>query len=264
MEKLKSITKSTYLNEGLRVLEKIKDKELKDYQKLIKKVDLNQNSKHSRSTCWGQIKKRYLDFNENKEINYSPMIKLFNNNILLKKELMYLNYIYTEPTFKKIILDLIYPKLIQNNGETSLSREEIINFLDQILDYSRATINKTASSSAKALIDFSMAEADGSEIRIKFYQPELKTVVYALYNEYSRENSKYNNFNILNPSLEHLTEKAEFSKFLLINPNFIDSFLQSAWKSDYLSYEPRGGLNQYVLKHKNIGKLADYIVNEEE
>ena len=264
MEKLNSITKSTYLNEGLRVLERIKDEELKDYQELMKNIDLNQNSKHSRSTCWSQIKKRYLDFNEDKEINYSPMIKLFNNNILLKKELMYLNYIYTEPTFRKIKLDLIYPKLIQNNGETSLIREEIINFLDQILDYSRATINKTARSAAKALIDFSLAKADGQKLRIRFYQPELKTIVYAFYNEYSRENSKYNNFNILNPSLDHIKEKAEFPKFLMINPNFIDSFLQSAWKSQYLSYEPRGGLNQYVLKHKNITGLADYIANKEE
>ena len=102
------------------------------------------------------------------------MIKLFNNNILLKKELMYLNYIYTEPTFRKIILDLIYPKLIQNNGETSLSREEIVSFLDPVLDYSRATINKTARSSAKALIDFSLAEQDRKDLKIRFYQPELK------------------------------------------------------------------------------------------
>src|SRR6056297_543738 len=99
------------------------------------------------------MKKRYLDFNDNK-LSYSAMLKLFNTNIILKKELMYLNYIYTEPTFRKIILELIYPKLMQNNGEISLSREEIVSFLDQILDYSRATVNKTARSAAKALIDF--------------------------------------------------------------------------------------------------------------
>lgn len=168
MEKLNSITKSTYLNEGLRVLERIKDENYQDYHKLMKNVDLNQNSKHSRSTCWSQIKKRYLDFSENSNLLYSPAIKLFNNNILLKKELMYLNYIYTEPTFRKIIMDLIYPKLIQNNGETSLSREEIVSFLDPVLDYSRATINKTARSSAKALIDFSLAEADGQNF-LSFY-----------------------------------------------------------------------------------------------
>lgn len=263
MAELKSITKSTYLNEGVRVLEQIKDKKYKDYKKLMDNVDVDQNSKSSINTCWGQIKKRYLDFNDNKEIIYSPMIRLFNNNIILKKELMYLNYLYKEPTFKKIILELIYPKLLQNNGKTSVKRGEIITFLNQFLEYSQATIAKTAQSSVRALVDFGLAEADGKDIFINFYQPELKTVIYALYNEYSRNNSKYNNFNILNPSLDHIKEKAEFPKMLLINPNFIESFLQSGWKAGYLSYEPRGGLNQYVLKHKDAAQFADYIVNEE-
>jgi hypothetical protein len=263
LSELKSITKSTYLNEGLRVLEKIKDEKYEDYQKLMDNVDIDQNSKSSINTCWGQIKKRYLDFNENKKILYSPMIKLFNNNVILKNELMYLNYLYTEPTLKKIILELIYPKLLQNNGKTSVKREELIAFLNQFLEYSQATIAKTAQSSVRALVDFGLAETDGKDILINFYQPELKTVIYALYNEYSRNNSKYNNFNILNPSLDHIKEKAEFTKLLLINPNFIDSFLQSGWKAGYLSYEPRGGLNQYVLKHKDAAQFADYIVNEE-
>ncbi|MGM0410661.1 MAG: hypothetical protein ACQEQF_07825, partial [Bacillota bacterium] len=115
----------------------------------------------------------------------------------------------------------------------------------------------------KALIDFGIADVDGKKIIISYYQPELKTVIYALYNEYSNENSKYNNYNILNPSLEHIKENAEFIKFLLINPNFIESFLQSAWNEGYLSYEARGGLNQYVLKHKNVDDFANYV-NEKE
>ncbi len=263
MAELKSITKSTYINEGLKVLEAVKDEKYDDYQELTDNVDVNQNSSHSVQTCWSQIKKRYLDINDNNELSYSPMLKLFNNNIILKKELMFLNYVYTEPTFKKIILELIYPKLLQNNGAMTITRKEIVHFLDQFLDYSSATVKKTARSSLKALIDFGLADADGKEIKVNYYQPELKTFVYALYNEYSRENSKYNNFNILNPSLDHIKEKAESTKFLLINPSFIDSFLQSAWKAGYLSYEPRGGLNQYVLKHNNIESFADYIVNEE-
>lgn len=264
MTELKSITKSTYINEGLKVLEEIKEKKYSSYKKVQNEVDINQNSKHSRSTCWGQIKKRYLDFSDNDRLKYSPMIKLFNNNIILKKELMYLNYIYKEPTFRKIILELIYPKLQNENGRIFIKREELSNFLNQYLEYSKATIQKTARSSVKALIDFGLAEADGKEIIINYYQPELITFVYALYNEYSRENSKYNNFNILNPSLDHIKDKAEFTKLLLINQNFIESFLQSAWKAEYLSYEPRGGLNQYVLKHKDISQFADYIVNGEE
>lgn len=263
MSKLNSITKSTYLNEGLRVLEQIKDEKYENYQKLMDNVEVDQNSKSSLNTCWGQIKKRYLDFNEKQKILYSPMIKLFNSNIILKKELMYLNYIYSELTFKKIILELIYPKILKNNGTVTLKKQELIDFLNQHLEQSQVTINKTASSSAKALVDFGLAEQDGKDILINFYQPELKTVIYALYNEYSRDNSKYNNFNILNPSLDHIQKKAEFPKLLLINPNFIDSFLQSGWKQGYLSYEPRGGLNQYVLKHKNAAQFADYIVKEE-
>lgn len=263
MAKLNSITKSTYLNEGLKVLEQIKDEKYEDYQKLMDNVDVDQNSKSSLNTCWNEIKKRYLDFNENKEILYSPMIKLFNSNIILKKELMYLNYLYTEAAFRKIILELIYPKLLQNNGKTSVKREELTTFLNQFMEYSQATVAKTAQSSVKALVDFGLAEQDGKDILINFYQPELKTVIYALYNEYSRDNSKYNKFNILNPSLDYIQEKAEFPKLLLINPNFIDSFLQSGWKEGYLSYEPRGGLNQYVLKHKNAAQFADYIVKEE-
>lgn len=262
MAKLKSITKSTFINEGLKVLEQIKEKKYSDYQELVNNVDLNKNSEHTRNTCLGQIKKRYLDLSDSKII-YSPMIKLFNSNIILKKELMYLNYIYSEPTFKKIILDLIYPKLKLKNGKINIKRDELADFLNQYTNYKQVTIDKTATSSVKALIDFGLANKDGNDILINFYQPELKTVIYALYNEYSRDNSKYNNFNILNPSLDHIQEKAEFPKLLLINPNFIDSFLQSGWKEGYLSYEPRGGLNQYVLKHKNAAQFADYIVKEE-
>ncbi len=263
MAELKSITKSTYINEGLKVLEQIEDKKYEDYQELMDNVDINQNSQQSHRTCWNEIKKRYLDFDDNNKLIYSSMIKLFNNNIILKKELMYLNYIYKEATFRKIILELIYPKLLKNDGNITVERQELTDFLNQHLEQSQVTIKKTAASSAKALIDFGLAEADGRKIKINYYQPELKTVVYALYNEYSRNNSKHNNFNILNPSLDHIQEKAEFPKLLLINPNFIDSFLQSGWKEGYLSYEPRGGLNQYVLKHKNAVQFADYIVNEE-
>ncbi len=264
MTEFKSITKSTFLNEGLKALEEIKEKKYTDYQKLRDNLNLNKNSVQTRNTCLGQIKKRYLDFDDNKKLLYSPMIKLFNDNIILKKELMYLNYLFTEPTFRKAILELVYPKLTQNNGKIVLKREELVNFFNQYSNYKQITIKKTAASTTKALIDFGLAKTDGREIVINYYQPELKTVVYALYNEYSKENSKYNNFNILNPSLDHIKEKAEFPRFLMINPNFIDSFLQSAWKNDYLSYEPRGGLNQYVLKHNNIKELADYIANEEE
>ena len=263
MSKLKSITKSTYINEGLKVLEKIKGEKYDDFKNLKDSVDINQNSDESRKTCWGQIKKRYLDFDNDKKLLYSPMIKLFNNNIILKKELMYLNYLYTEPTFKKIIVDLIYPRLKENNGKLNIKREEIIDFLNQYLDFTQATLKKTARSSAKALIDFGIADVDGKKIKINYYQPELKTVIYALYNEYSSENSKYNNYNILNPSLDHIKENAEFMKFLLINPNFIESFLQSAWNEGYLSYEARGGLNQYVLKHKTVDEFANYVKNKE-
>ncbi len=259
MSKFKSITKSTYIREGLKVLEKIKKEKYDDYKELMDKVDLNQNSDHSRKTSWGQIKKRYLDFDDNNKLLYSPMIKLFNNNIILKKELMYLNYIYTEATFRKIILEFVYPKVKENNGTAIFKREELADFLSQFLDYSQATLNKTARSSAKALLDFGLAEKEEGAIKVSYYQPELKTVIYALYNEYSKEKSKYNNYNILNPSLNHIIENAEFPKFLLINPNFIESFLQSAWKEEYLSYEARGGLNQYVLKHKNVEQFADYI-----
>ena len=262
VEKLRSITKSTYINEGLRVLEVIKENNYESFKKLMKEVDINQNSDYSRETCWGQIKKRYIDFKNEDEILYSPMLKLFNNNIILKKELMYLNYVYIETTFRKLLLELIYPKL-KNANDVILSRDQIADFLDQYLSYSSATLEKTARSSAKALIDFGMAEGDGNNIIITYYQPELKTFLYALYNEYSKENSKYNNFNILNPSVDHIVNKAEFHKILLINPNFIKSFLQSGWKAGYLSYEPRGGLNQYVLKYKNIKGFADYIKNEE-
>ena len=263
MSNLKSITKSTYINEGLKVLEQIEKENYDDYKELMDKVSINQNSEESRKTCWGQIKKRYLDLDDDKNLLYSPMIKLFNNNIILKKELMYLNYIYTEPTFKKIIVELIYPRLKESNGKLIIKREEITDFLSQYLNFTQATLKKTTRSSAKALIDFGIADVDGKKIIISYYQPELKTVIYALYNEYSNKNSKYNNYNILNPSLEHIKRNAEFIEFLLINPNFIESFLQSAWNEGYLSYEARGGLNQYVLKHKNVDDFANYV-NEKE
>jgi len=259
--KLKSITKSTYIDEGMKVLEVLKENKFNTYKELQENHDINQNSEHSRKTCWGQIKKRYLDLEKGDLIN-SPFLKLFNNNLILKKELMYLKYIYAEPTFKFLIINYLYPRL-ESSGEFILTRNNVIDFLQQYLDYSEATINKTARSSVKALMDFGIAEKkEDSSIKIKYYQPELKSFLYAFYNEYSKENSSHNKYNILNPSVEHIIGKSDFYKYLFVKPAFVNSYLQSGWKEGFLGYEPRGGLNQYVLKHNNIMGLANYIENK--
>ena len=40
-----------------------------------------------------------------------------------------------------------------------------------------------------------------------------------------------------------------------MNSAMIKDYLQRAWKKDYLGYEPRGGLNQHVLKCESLDKF---------
>jgi hypothetical protein len=117
-------------------------------------------------------------------------------------------------------------------------------------------MKKTARSIVKALVDFEIAEVDGNKVKIKTYRPGLLSVIYAFYSEYAAGFEAAKNFNILNPSVEHIKDKAEFYKLFLMQPAMVDDYLQRAWKEGYLGYEPRGGLNQYVLKYKSIDELT--------
>lgn len=47
-----------------------------------------------------------------------------------------------------------------------------------------------------------------------------------------------------------------------MQPAMVDDYLQRAWKEDYLGYEPRGGLNQYVLKYNSIDNYLYYTENK--
>jgi len=96
--------------------------------------------------------------------------------------------------------------------------------------------------------------------KVKTCRPQLLSVVYALYSEYAAGFEKAKNFNILNPSIEHIKEKAEFYKLFLMQPGMIEDYLQRAWKKGYLGYEPRGGLNQYVLKNKSLDILINMLL----
>jgi len=54
--------------------------------------------------------------------------------------------------------------------------------------------------------------------KVKTCRPQLLSVVYALYSEYAAGFEEAKNFNILNPSVEHIKEKAEFYKLFLMQP----------------------------------------------
>jgi len=262
VEKLTSITKSTYIAEGLDALRAAKSEDLDNIKQLKEKLIINQNSDASRETCWTQVKKRYLSNYEN--LKKSPLIKMvdFKSNTL-NLELMYLNYLYAEPTLYLTMLKLIYPRL-ESAENLSLSRNDVIGFLSDYLDYSEATLNKTARSIVKALIDFGLAqEGEDSKVDIDFYRPDLTSFLYGLYSEYCKAGSENAKFNILNPSLDHIKKKADFPKLLLLKPSLIEVYLQQAWQEGYLNYEPRGGLNQYVLKHESLNKFLDQLISNQ-
>jgi len=250
--KFKSITNSTYVDEGMEALRLAK--EFKDKKNLRKNLEINKSSKSARNNCWNQINKRYLT-NPDGGLN-KALIKLIDfKDVKLNKELMFYHYLQEELIFKKTLIEFIYPKLRVDN-EYVVKSEDVLFFIGDYLDYAPSTMKKTARSIVKTLIDFEIAEVDDNEVKVKTYRPGLLSVIYAVYSEYAAGFEKANNFKILNPSIEHIKEKSEFYRLFLMQPYMIENYLQKGWKEGYLGYEPRGGLNQYVLKYKSIGELA--------
>jgi len=248
----KSITNSTYVDEGMEALRLAK--EFQDKKSLKENFEINKPSKSARNNCWNQINKRYLT-NADGDLNRA-LIKLIDfEDVKLNKELMFYHYLQEELIFKKILLEFIYPKLRVDN-EYVVKSEDVLFFIGDYLDYAPSTMKKTARSIVKALVDFEIAEVDGNKVKVKTYRPGLLSVIYAFYSEYAAGFEAAKNFNILNPSVEHIKDKAEFYKLFLMQPAMVDDYLQRAWKEGYLGYEPRGGLNQYVLKYKSIDELT--------
>jgi hypothetical protein len=251
-----SITNSTYVNEGIEALRLAK--EFQDKKSLRKNFEINKHSKSSRNNCWNQINKRYLT-NPNGDLN-RVLIKLIDyEDIKLNKELMFYHYLQEELIFKKTLVNFIYPKLRVDN-EYVVKSEDVLFFIGDYLDYASSTMKKTARSIVKALVDFEIAEVEENKVKVKTYRPELLSVVYAFYSEYAAGVEEAKNFNILNPSVEHIKEKAEFYKLFLMQPAIVEDYLQRAWKEDYLGYEPRGGLNQYVLKYKSLNSFVSMLL----
>ena len=247
----KSITNSTYVDTGMEALRLAK--EFQDKKSLRKNFEINKNSKSARNNCWNQINKRYLT-NTDGDLNRA-LVKLIDfDGIKLNKELMFYHYLQKELIFKKTLLDFIYPKL-RVNDEFIVKSKDVLFFISDYLDYAQSTMKKTARSIVKTLVDFEIAEVEDNEVKVKTYRPQLLSVVYALYSEYAAGFEEAKNFNILNPSIEHIKEKSEFYKLFLMQPGMIEDYLQRAWNEDCLGYEPRGGLNQYVLKYKSINEL---------
>jgi len=254
----KSITNSTYIEEGMEALRLAKEIEI--VKELKEKFEINKFSKSSRDKCWSHITNRYL-YDENKKIN-SNIVKLIDlQDVEVNRFLMYFHYSHEELIFKKTVVDFIYPRL-NAEGDYIIKRDNISHFINQYFDYAESTISKTSRSIAKALVDFGLASQNKREVKIHFSKPPLLAFVYALYSEYAAGFEKAKRFNILNPSVEHIKEKAEFYKLFLMQPHMIDDYLQKAFKEGYLGYEPRGGLNQYVLKHKSLEDLVTNIVKE--
>ena len=263
MNNLKSITKSTYYEEGLEAIRIIKNNDIKTFNNLKDNLNLSLNSASSRKSCWGLIKRRYLKLGNENELVYTPLLKLIDSkSVILNRELIYLSYLNKEKTLYFTIINYLYPKF-RINEKNILNRESITGFLSNNLDYSEALLKKTASTIAKALVDFGFARSDSSKkINFSYYEPDLITFLYALYGEYTKNDYFTSKYNILNPSFEHIQNKADFPKLLFMKPNLVEVYLQQAWKQGYLNYEPRGGLNQYVLKYESLDNFADHIIKE--
>lgn len=252
----KSITNSTYVDEGMEALRLAKD--FKNKNKLRNKFEINKFSKSARNNCWNQINKRYLSRSDG-SLN-ELLIKLIDyENYKANKELMFYHYAQKEPIFKQTLLEFIYPR-VKISDEFIVKSKDVLFFINKYLDYASSTMEKTARSIIKALVDFEIAEVEKNDVKVKIYRPELLSVIYAFYSEYTAGFEEAKNINILNPSIEHIKEKAEFYKLFMIKSAVIEDYLQRAWKEGYLGYEPRGGLNQYVLKHKNLSNLISFVL----
>ncbi len=256
----KSITKSAYVDEGLETLRLAGDIESTEELKEI--LLFNMNSDFSRQTCWSQVHKRYL-LSKKENINKIPLVRLTDyQGEKLNRELMYLNYLHREPIARKTVLELIYPRLL-TDGPYILSRAQVKEFIKIYISYSEATMVKTASQITKALLDFRLVQEEGKDVKVSYYEPSIYSFLYGLYAEYTPGMKAASRFKILNPSLEHLRQKAHFYKLLLIKPSMLEPYLKMAWEKNLVAYEPTGGLNQYVLSHKTLDGLVDYILKEE-
>jgi hypothetical protein len=254
----KSITKSSYLEEGLEALRIAKTVET--VEELMKKYTINQNSDYSRETCWWQVKKRFFNIDKNKIIK-TPLLKLIDfTDEKLNKELMYYSYLHQEPMALETVLKYIYPRL-SSEESCKIERKNLILFLKKYISkYSEATIIKTANSIRKALIDFGIARAEDGEAVFTYYDTSLYSFLYGLYAEYSPGYEPANRFNILNPSMVHIQKKAHFYKLFFIKPSLLRTYLNLGWEKDYLDYEPRGGLDQYVLKYKSLDGFVNNLI----
>jgi hypothetical protein len=86
----KSITNSTYVDEGMEALRLAK--EFHDKKSLKENFEINKFSKSTRNNCWNQINKRYLT-NPDGGLN-KVLIKLIDfEGVKLNKELMFYHYL---------------------------------------------------------------------------------------------------------------------------------------------------------------------------
>ena len=137
--KFKSITNSTYVDEGMEALRLAR--KFQDKKSLKENFEINKFSKSARNNCWNQINKRYLT-NANGNLN-RDLIKLIDSeDIKLNKELMFYHYFQEELIFKKTLLDFIYPKLKIDN-EYVVKSKDVLFFIYDYLDYAQSTMKKT-------------------------------------------------------------------------------------------------------------------------
>ena len=109
--KFKSLTNSTYVDEGMEALRLAK--EYQDKKRLRENFDINKFSKSTRNKCWNQLNKRYLTTAD--DLN-RPLIELIDyEDIKLNKELMFYHYLQEEIIVKKTLTEFIYPKLRVDN-----------------------------------------------------------------------------------------------------------------------------------------------------
>ena len=135
----KSITKSTYLAEALEALRAAKRVDTVD--QLMEIYTINQNSTHSRQTCWNEIRKRYLTIKEGRIIK-TPLLKIIDfSGEKLNKELLYHSYLMKEPIAREIVLKYIYPELTVDNSFI-LDNKNLVLFLKKYIGNFRDTTIK--------------------------------------------------------------------------------------------------------------------------
>ncbi len=254
--KYRSIYISPYIPLSIKILRSLEgltsEKDVKDKMEEI----LPQNAWQTRSKIRGDLKRRYLIFNEDLLVR-TPLLELVSrsNDTAFLRELLYYHYLQAERIGAKIVCDILYPRL----PKASYDKAEIMNYLSKKMSRVNETTRHNIYSNFKsALKQFGLLKKVNDQWSAIPYSPKLETFVYVLYHEFTVTQT------YLNPKMSYLLEKAEFPRLFLMPESSIRDYIQRARLTKLISYETCEGEEQIALIHKSLDRVANEMIRRME